>query len=348
MSKIICDVCGTAYPETASQCPICGCAKPEGIQTVSDDDKVAGGMPARSYTYVKGGRFSKSNVRKRNRAGGSTPTREKNNDEMPVREGKSSNWGLTIAVIVLLLAILAVVFYAGYHFFWQPADPGSDGGTTAPESTSAPDSLEVPCTGLILEQAVVELDGEGRSWLLNVTPEPVDTTDAVTYSSSDESVATVTSEGRVTAVGPGQAVILITCGDVTKECRVVCAFEPDPTGETTDPVDDPTDPTDEPTDPVDDPTDPPAPSGDYTIHVYYGTSPYYDKQTQTVEAMIKVGESFPLNIRDSSGNYVDVTWTASNDCCTVSGNTVTGASPGSVRITTTYDGITFTCKVVVN
>ena len=24
MSKIICDVCGTRYPETAEQCPICG------------------------------------------------------------------------------------------------------------------------------------------------------------------------------------------------------------------------------------------------------------------------------------------------------------------------------------
>ena len=27
MNKIICDVCGTAYPETSSQCPICGFAR---------------------------------------------------------------------------------------------------------------------------------------------------------------------------------------------------------------------------------------------------------------------------------------------------------------------------------
>ena len=25
MSKIICDVCGTRYPESSNQCPICGC-----------------------------------------------------------------------------------------------------------------------------------------------------------------------------------------------------------------------------------------------------------------------------------------------------------------------------------
>ena len=27
MSKIICEICGTTYPETASHCPICGCSK---------------------------------------------------------------------------------------------------------------------------------------------------------------------------------------------------------------------------------------------------------------------------------------------------------------------------------
>ena len=26
MSKIICDICGTSYPETEERCPICGCA----------------------------------------------------------------------------------------------------------------------------------------------------------------------------------------------------------------------------------------------------------------------------------------------------------------------------------
>ena len=26
MSKIICDVCGTRYPDSAGQCPICGCS----------------------------------------------------------------------------------------------------------------------------------------------------------------------------------------------------------------------------------------------------------------------------------------------------------------------------------
>ena len=35
MSKIICDICGTTYPETASHCPICGCAKAGAAQTTA-------------------------------------------------------------------------------------------------------------------------------------------------------------------------------------------------------------------------------------------------------------------------------------------------------------------------
>ena len=62
MSKIICDVCGTAYSDTASQCPICGTAKNDKSKTFSTapaDNAAAG-------AYIKGGRFSHANVRKRN------------------------------------------------------------------------------------------------------------------------------------------------------------------------------------------------------------------------------------------------------------------------------------------
>ena len=27
MNKIICDICGTSYPDTADCCPICGCSR---------------------------------------------------------------------------------------------------------------------------------------------------------------------------------------------------------------------------------------------------------------------------------------------------------------------------------
>lgn len=64
MSKVICDVCGTTYPDTSAQCPICGSARKSVNQTGADSTGEGS-----SYAYVRGGRFSKSNVRKRNRTG---------------------------------------------------------------------------------------------------------------------------------------------------------------------------------------------------------------------------------------------------------------------------------------
>lgn len=66
MSKIICDVCGTSYPESATQCPICGCVRPAEVVTVSSEGNPVEMPTSGTYTYVKGGRFSKSNVKKRN------------------------------------------------------------------------------------------------------------------------------------------------------------------------------------------------------------------------------------------------------------------------------------------
>ena len=37
MSKIVCDICGTAYPETAEACPICGCTKEAGAALLADE-----------------------------------------------------------------------------------------------------------------------------------------------------------------------------------------------------------------------------------------------------------------------------------------------------------------------
>ena len=37
MSKIICDICGTSYPDTADCCPICGCSR-ENAGSLAEDD----------------------------------------------------------------------------------------------------------------------------------------------------------------------------------------------------------------------------------------------------------------------------------------------------------------------
>ncbi len=228
MSKIICDVCGTSYPETATQCPICGCVRPAEARTVAGDTNDAGVQSSGTYTYVKGGRFSKANVKKRNRAGqDSAPAPAVKTPEPVQKEGKK-DIGLTVAVLLLLLAIVAVVVYIALRFFMPGT--GLDGNTpdttttasTTQQTTTQDTALEIPCTSLLISKTTVEFDTAGAALLLNVSTDPVDTTDTVIFASSDEAVASVTADGKIVAVGAGEAVITVTCGSVSEQCMVVC------------------------------------------------------------------------------------------------------------------------------
>ena len=111
MSKVICEFCGTSYPETASQCPICGSVRS------NDNNEMMGILEEASteheYHYVKGGRFSDKNVRKRNAANKSVEKRIPK--EVP--ENEKSNKGLVITIFVLLLAIALVIVYIAVTFF---------------------------------------------------------------------------------------------------------------------------------------------------------------------------------------------------------------------------------------
>ena len=51
MDRIICDICGSAYPQTADQCPICGYPRQGGEKAAIVAEKVV-------HAKVKGGRFS--------------------------------------------------------------------------------------------------------------------------------------------------------------------------------------------------------------------------------------------------------------------------------------------------
>lgn len=252
MSKIICEVCGTSYPGSAAQCPICGCAKPQGNPSVAGDTQSNGNIEDdKAKKPVRGGRYSKSNVRKRNKASQVVPVPEKparkpktGNEKNPEQKPGSSK-GLTILAIILLLTIIAMLVYIALRFFvplgnHQDQAQGSTAGDTYfageatddGDDTTASDDTTTPnyaCTDLVVNESVVELTSEGQACLLNVTPVPSDTTDEITYVSSDESVVTVSSKGKVLAIAPGQAEITVTCGDVKKTVRIIVSYEEDTT-----------------------------------------------------------------------------------------------------------------------
>ncbi len=82
------------------------------------------------------------------------------------------------------------------------------------------DDNTVPVTGITLDQSKMTL-GVGKTDYLEATVTPEDATDQnVTWTSSDESVATVGEYGEVTAVGAGTATITAKSGDVSATCEV--------------------------------------------------------------------------------------------------------------------------------
>lgn len=83
-------------------------------------------------------------------------------------------------------------------------------------ATEAEESI--PCTGIELDKTSLTFDGAG-SQTLTATVTPSNTTDTVTWSSDDSSVASV-SGGTVTAVGNGSTTITATCGAYRASCAV--------------------------------------------------------------------------------------------------------------------------------
>lgn len=227
MSKIICDVCGTSYPETSAQCPICGCVRPADAQGIAEEHTEV--HDSGTYHYVKGGRFSTANVRKRN-AGKQKPARSNASPakKAPAEKSKkknSGNTGLIITIIVLLLAIIAVVGYIIVKFFL----PAPEANNVEPEIVTTglveePTPVtdpEIDCQEIVLGADEFVLNEVGQQIALNAVFTPADTTDVALYSSGNEAVATVDETGIVTAVDFGEAIITVSCGDITVQCTIV-------------------------------------------------------------------------------------------------------------------------------
>lgn len=325
MNKVICDVCGTAYPETANQCPICGSAKVASQAAAAEAEN----QESTAYTYVRGGRFSKKNVKARNRGNRyqESRSRQSSGDE------EKANKGLVAIVILLLVAIIGVVIYIGIQFFdfdlGNTDNPGSSTVSTQPstqptESTGA-GQLSVPCTKLELVNVILEFLDVTDKWTLEVkTLEPLDCTEEITFVSSNPEVVTVTKTADKAAlvqpVGNGEATITVTCGTVTAECKVTCKLAGfvDPT----------------------EPTQPPVADFDFKFNTKYMDGDKFDT-TFTKKGYVWTAYTSELTIDPS-----EITWISDNpEVCTVENGKVTMVGPGTTEIHAQYGGKTVTCIV---
>lgn len=141
-------------------------------------------------------------------------------------------------ILALLLAIvMTITLLAGCG---GTKDTGGDIGgdeavtTQEPGNDTSGDDEDSGEVRLTLNRTEVTLNAEGAAFQLKSSVEPA--IDAATiYTSDDESVATVSEDGTITAVAPGTAVITAACGGAEAVCAVKCdweeAAEPDETPE---------------------------------------------------------------------------------------------------------------------
>ena len=225
MNKVICDICGTTYPETSDRCPICGAPRTDETQAFTAGSTGGKSAPAKE----KGGHFSANNVKKR--------TAKMPREEMTEPEGKPSpdhtNRALMIVLLCLILAILCAVLFIYIRFFSHPGTtptvPSTQASTmpstqatipsTQPTQTDAP--AEVPCVALRLEKTLFQLTDATPTAQIQVTASPDNTTDSIRFVSDNPAVVTVSETGLITAVASGNATVTITCGNAKIQCVVV-------------------------------------------------------------------------------------------------------------------------------
>ena len=100
----------------------------------------------------------------------------------------------------------------------------TEGNVTYEVTTDGEEVIEVKATGISLDKTTASLNA-GETLTLTATVAPEDTTETVTWTSSDPKVATVV-DGKVTAVAAGKATITATIGDFTATCEVTVTVAP--------------------------------------------------------------------------------------------------------------------------
>ena len=99
---------------------------------------------------------------------------------------------------------------------------GASFATNKVETITLNGGGDVPCTALELSQNTISFTALNATQTLTVTKTPANTTDELSWESSDTSVATV-ADGVVTCKGLGTATITATCGEQTATCTVTLA-----------------------------------------------------------------------------------------------------------------------------
>lgn len=238
MSKVVCDICGTVYPESSEKCPICGCSRDFGLDDYEEELLMGASDAFQSPKKKSREIFDFDEV---NQEEEPEDEDDSYDEEEEYAEETRSNM---VLVVVLLVLIVLLLLTAGFFFVrymlpnlsreTEPTETTAAIVETQPVETEPVETTEptIPCTDIVVPGGKIELGKDGM-WLMNVQVYPENTTDLLTYVSYDENIVTVNESGTVTAVGEGETVIEVSCGVRQIKCNVIVDYALDDATEAT-------------------------------------------------------------------------------------------------------------------
>ena len=195
--KITCRRCGREYSGLRSRCPYCGTSRSRSAERIPlRTSSENAGTPAAEHAAV--------NTKWQMLFGGI----------------------LLIAVVAAVIVLITVSLNAGKNASASaaptpPATVSSAAPVTTPTPTPTPTPSVTSITITFLGSKRTEFAAKvGDEVPLRTTIYPTGGDQTVTWSSKDESIATVSDKGVVTGVGKGTTTITAECGGVKADCTV--------------------------------------------------------------------------------------------------------------------------------
>ena len=232
MNKIICDICGTTYPSSTECCPICGCSNADAAEFLGKEvlhEDVTEETNVNTVNTKKKEIFDFDEVNMEEDIDQEQPETDYDEEEEEEEETPRHNTFVVILLTVLIVVLLGAAAFIFFRYFLPNMREETPVSTTTvqqeTETTEQDTEPTVPCLQMgMLNASIAELNAEGQQFLLHIKAFPENTTDTIVYTSADESIATVTEDGKITAVSEGETVIYISCGKVSMDCPVIVKY----------------------------------------------------------------------------------------------------------------------------
>ena len=102
MSKIICDICGTVYPESSENCPVCGCSRDFGLDSYAEEFLLEESAVQQVSKKKNREIFDFDEVNQDDELEESAQQYDEEDNE----EASRSNTGLVVVLIILIVLLL--------------------------------------------------------------------------------------------------------------------------------------------------------------------------------------------------------------------------------------------------